>query len=306
MKNPKISVIVPVYNVENYLPRCVNSILVQTFTDFELLLIDDGSKDCSGKICDEYAKKDNRIRVFHKENEGISSSRQLGIDNAKGEFSIHIDSDDWVEKNMLEEMYSEVVKTTADIVSFDYYHNSQYIKEEHSSKSIQVIYDILSGKNRGVMWNKIVRHSLYKENAIVFPKNINFCEDVYVCTLLYMHTDKIAHISKAYYHYMDNPNSITRSLTKSIIKQRAQFVQEVSKILIDNKLDTKCLLWHKMDLKWLMFDSHYFSYREYKSYFNEIFSSYSYKRYPCYLKNMCILYLVNYRCIWYVLRRIRK
>ena len=81
MPNPKISVIVPVYNVENYLPRCVDSILVQTFTDYELLLIDDGSPDNSGKICDEYAKKDNRIKAFHKKNGGVSSARNLGLEN---------------------------------------------------------------------------------------------------------------------------------------------------------------------------------------------------------------------------------
>ena len=86
MDSPIISVIVPVYNVEQYLPHCIDSILTQTFTDFEVLLIDDGSTDNSGRICDEYAKKDNRIRVFHKENGGVSSARNVGLDNAEGEF----------------------------------------------------------------------------------------------------------------------------------------------------------------------------------------------------------------------------
>lgn len=93
-KHPQISVIVPVYNVEKYLRRCIDSILAQTFTDFELLLIDDGSKDSSGKICDEYAEKDKRIRVFHKENGGVSSARNVGLGNAKGEWIAFIDSDD--------------------------------------------------------------------------------------------------------------------------------------------------------------------------------------------------------------------
>ena len=99
MDNPKISVIVPVYNVEQYLPRCIDSILAQTFTDFELLLIDDGSTDNSGKICDEYAKKkDTKIRVWHKENGGVSSARNMGLDFAKGEYIQFIDSDDFIEK----------------------------------------------------------------------------------------------------------------------------------------------------------------------------------------------------------------
>ena len=98
---PKISVIVPVYNAEKYLHRCIDSILSQTFTDFELLLINDGSKDSSGAICDEYAAKDNRVRVFHKENGGASSARNLGLDNAKGEWIAFVDSDDLLEVNML-------------------------------------------------------------------------------------------------------------------------------------------------------------------------------------------------------------
>ncbi len=101
MDNPKISVIVPVYNVEQYLPRCIDSILAQTFTDFELLLIDDGSRDNSGKICDEYAEKDSRIRVFHKENGGVSSARNVGLDNTCGEYVSFIDSDDWIGPSFL-------------------------------------------------------------------------------------------------------------------------------------------------------------------------------------------------------------
>lgn len=102
MSNPKISVIVPVYNAESTIRRCVDSILAQTFTDFECLLIDDGSKDRSGEICDEYAEKDSRVRVFHKENGGVSSARNVGLDNAIGEWLAFIDSDDWVGESYLE------------------------------------------------------------------------------------------------------------------------------------------------------------------------------------------------------------
>ena len=107
-KQPAVSVIVPVYKAENYLCHCVDSLLAQTFPDFEILLIDDGSPDHSGDICDEYARKDSRVRVFHKENEGVSSTRQCGIDNAKGEYTIHADPDDWVEPDMLEELYKKL------------------------------------------------------------------------------------------------------------------------------------------------------------------------------------------------------
>lgn len=107
MNMPKVSIIVPVYKAEGYLHRCVDSILAQTFTDWELLLIDDGSPDRSGEICDEYAQKDSRVRVIHKENGGVSSARQRGQDEACGEYTIHVDPDDWVEPTMLEELYQK-------------------------------------------------------------------------------------------------------------------------------------------------------------------------------------------------------
>lgn len=105
---PTISVIVPVYNAEKYLRRCIDSVLAQTYTDFELLLIDDGSKDKSGEICDEYAQKDTRVRVFHKENGGVSSARNLGLDNARGEWVAFVDSDDYIEENYLKSFESNL------------------------------------------------------------------------------------------------------------------------------------------------------------------------------------------------------
>ena len=108
--SPKISVIVPVYNVEDYLPRCIDSILAQDYEDFELLLIDDGSTDKGGHICDGYAKHDVRVRVFHKENGGVSSARNLGLDNAVGEFVAFVDSDDYVESAYLSDLVSDMTR----------------------------------------------------------------------------------------------------------------------------------------------------------------------------------------------------
>lgn len=115
MKTPQISIVVPVYNVEKYLERCIDSILAQTFTDFELLLINDGSKDTSGLICDKYAEKDSRIRVFHKENEGVSRTRNFGISNARGRWLCFIDSDDWVDKEYLH-CFGDVLNYPDDII----------------------------------------------------------------------------------------------------------------------------------------------------------------------------------------------
>ncbi len=115
MFSPRISVIVPVYKAEKYLHECIDSILNQTFTDLELVLIDDGSPDNSGAICDEYAEKDKRIKVFHQENRGVSAARNLGIDNARGDYITFVDSDDYIESYTLEILYHDIISNNADI-----------------------------------------------------------------------------------------------------------------------------------------------------------------------------------------------
>ena len=118
--NPKLSVIVPVYKVEKYLVRCIDSILAQTFVDFELLLIDDGSPDKSGDICDEYACKDTRIRVFHKENGGVSSARNLGLENVRGNILTFIDADDWIDVDCFENGVCIMDRDDLDILQYSY------------------------------------------------------------------------------------------------------------------------------------------------------------------------------------------
>lgn len=113
--NPLISVIVPVYNTEKYIHNCINSILKQTLTDFELILIDDGSPDSCGVICDEYAKKDSRVKVFHQENKGVCAARNEGINNARGEYISFVDSDDYIRNNALEVLYNDITAHNADI-----------------------------------------------------------------------------------------------------------------------------------------------------------------------------------------------
>ena len=164
--SPKVSIIVPVYKAEKYLHRCVDSIIAQTFKDWELLLVDDGSPDNSGKLCDEYAQKDNRIKVFHKENGGVSSARQMGLDNATGEYTIHADPDDWVEPTMLEELYAKAIEDNADMVICDYF--NEYTDRQVYTPSKYVGYldsdyvfrQILSTRMAAAVWNKLIRRSV--------------------------------------------------------------------------------------------------------------------------------------------------
>lgn len=161
MSNISVSIIVPVYKAEAYLHRCLDSILAQTFTDWELLLVDDGSPDRSGVICDEYAAKDDRIRVFHKENGGVSSARQKGQDEAQGEYTIHADPDDWVEPTMLEELYKKAKADDADMVICDYYmndgENQTYITQKPTVLDRKtVLGELLFQQLHGSCWNKLV------------------------------------------------------------------------------------------------------------------------------------------------------
>lgn len=133
---PIISIIVPVYNTEKYLDKCIQSVLAQTYTNWELLLIDDGSTDSSGAICDKYAAEDNRIRVFHKENGGVSSARNLGLDNAQGEWISFVDADDWIENSMLHDAYQKAMDENAEIIFTDIKYHYLDIKKIQYTKHI--------------------------------------------------------------------------------------------------------------------------------------------------------------------------
>lgn len=215
--SPKVSIIVPVYKAEAYLHRCIDSLLNQTFQDYEILLIDDGSPDRSGKICDEYAKKDCRVRVFHKENSGVSSARQCGIDNALGEYTIHADPDDWVEPNMLEELYAKAKEKDADMVICDYYEEYSKLKktiykqQRPSNFDHDTVLKELFQQLHGSCWNKLVRRACYKKYDVSFISEMTLCEDFYVNFKLLMNPIKIGYCSIALYHYDRNvnPDSLT-------------------------------------------------------------------------------------------------
>lgn len=235
---PLISVIVPIYNAENYLHRCLESILAQTFTDFELILVNDGSTDCSGKICDEYALKDNRIKVIHKNNGGVASARQMGVDNALGNYTIHADPDDWVEPTMLEELYKKAIEKDADMVICDFYvqtcntciTRTQRISEESSEATLLAL---LSHKLHGSLCNKLIRLECYKKFNIRFVEGLNFCEDYLVCIKMLKNDIKVAYLNKAFYYYdqFTNDNSITRKYTLDTYRQRLFFINELKSTL---------------------------------------------------------------------------
>lgn len=235
---PKISIIIPIYNADKYLQRCIDSLLNQSFRDFELLLIDDGSPDRSGEICELYAKQDSRVRVFHKENGGVSVARQFGIEKALGEYSIYVDPDDWVEFNMLEDLYNSAKDTDADMVICDYYIDlpqKSMIKRQpvKSTNSKELLIQLFESELMGAMWNKLIKRSLYVQYNVRFPSGVDFCEDYCVIVQFLLHNLKITYLSHAYYHYnqIDNNQSITRNINHLYLRRVMSFISELEHLI---------------------------------------------------------------------------
>lgn len=210
--NPAISVIVPVYKAEKYIHRCLDSIINQTFKDFELILVDDGSPDRSGEICDEYAKKDKRVRVIHRKNEGVSIARNIGIDVAKSELICFVDSDDWVEDIYL----YEFIKNNDDnnivfqgiLYDFEYNpsKNTPFFKYDKISFPINkqeyiVKYNILAN---GCPVGKIFRKSILNKYNIRFNEYISTHEDHLFVWQYIQHISTITLSDKISYHYMNH------------------------------------------------------------------------------------------------------
>lgn len=213
---PVISIIVPVYNVERYLNKCVDSILAQTFTDFELLLIDDGSTDSSGTTCDQYAAKDSRVRVLHKENGGLSDARNTGIEAAKGDYIGFIDSDDYIDSDMYEYLYGLILKESADVAACGIYHcyidriEPPKVPEEllvvNNEQAIALMLDSKKISVNAV--NKLYRRSLYQ--SIRYPVG-KLSEDAFIVVELFAQTKKVVISTVPKYYYLHHEGTITSS-----------------------------------------------------------------------------------------------
>lgn len=219
-QNPLISVIVPVYNVEKLLPRCVDSILAQTYYNLEIILVDDGTKDRGGMICDEYAAKDSRIRVIHKENGGLSSARNAGMDIAQGEYIAFVDSDDWIEPKMYEHMLSLAQKYDVKLVCAGRYDVSEKTgqktvglcpkKEECISAEELVGRIFLWDGLDSSAWDKLYHRSILENFRYPVGK---VCEDVPVTYQIVLEAGKAAMCDRPFYNYFHRAGSITTEKT---------------------------------------------------------------------------------------------
>ena len=248
---PKISIIVPVYNVEKYIRRCLDSIQAQTFTDWECICIDDGTPDNSGKICDEYAEKDRRFVVLHKENGGVSSARNAGLDVAKGEWITFVDSDDWVEKETYEIAIDAAEKNCADLVQFG------MVIEKDGKVICKKVYkdgfvDDLSKSFEPSTCHKLFFRKIIYANNIRFPEGITLSEDRYFSFMGYLNASRIYNLKECFYHYRCYSESSTHKMSEKNIQDEVKAISlmesafeksnknpEIEKVLINQKIDAK-------------------------------------------------------------------
>lgn len=233
-----ISVIVPIYNAEKYLANCIESILAQSYKQFELLLINDGSKDASEDICKKYAQKDNRIRIISKENSGVADTRNLGIDKAIGKYVTFIDADDYVEERAFEKAVNKITQENASICGYHF----NYVKGDSVSARIESRFKttILNGATRrelvnnlysmnenGIMpavWRYLFEREFLLKNGIKFPNN-KIGEDLIFVLEAFRVADKLVVLDDALYNYRVNEKSVMRTVNLQMIYDRFEYIR---------------------------------------------------------------------------------
>lgn len=232
---PFISILIPAYQAEKTIHRCLDSVMEQSYGNYEVIVIDDGSTDSTLSICKMYCN--NKLRLYTQINHGIAYTRQRLIDLAKGDYIQFIDADDWVESTLVESHTKILSERRYDIIISDFIleklNSSAYkIQKPTSFSTDALITDISSPKLLGVMWNKLVRRELFE--GLVFP-NLKYCEDWSICVQLFMRLNSCYYLNKALYHY-DNTivsNSLTREINVQTFKARMEYLDYLKTIQFD-------------------------------------------------------------------------
>lgn len=223
-KNAFFSIIIPVYNVEKYLGECIESVLTQSFQSYEIILVNDGSTDTSGDICDEYAKKDKRIKVIHQENKGLSGARNKGIVSSTGEYLLFIDSDDYIAENSLEKLHDTIGENDIDVVFLEIVKflpdgttqpmNDGYVKEKIVNKNQEEVWEHIANINKfpGSACSKAVKRSLLSEDMLFVEGLIS--EDIEWCYRLFGKAVTYSYLEYPFYYYrQQRQGSITNSVS---------------------------------------------------------------------------------------------
>ncbi len=265
MEKDLISVIIPVYKVEKYLEKCIESIIKQTYTNLQIILVDDGSPDNCGKICDEYAKKDSRIEVIHKINGGLSDARNVGINRANGRYIGFVDSDDYIKEDMYEKLINLIKEYNTDVSIcnlYDVIDGKEYVRNKdngiHEYSRIDILKEILLDKNiQSYAWNKLYKKELFDE--IKYPIGKKY-EDIGTTFYLFEKCNKIVVTSEPEYYYLKRADSLVNNVTEStildyteIIIQRYLYIKQNIEELrkYNNYYLTKTLITANNDIKTL-------------------------------------------------------
>lgn len=212
-----ISVVLPIYNVEKFLNKSIESMLNQTYKDFELLLVDDGSPDNCHAICDEWEKKEQKIRVFHKQNGGVSTARNCGIENAKGEYILFPDPDDWVEPEYLEKLLENKEKYNADISICGHYHGNRVnnpkaeLTEMDTDEALEQL--MMPDSFCGFAWNKLYNMDIIKKNNLRFDVELGMVQDLHFNVRYFQYCKKVVYDPSPVYHYTVDNGGVTSRYT---------------------------------------------------------------------------------------------
>ena len=254
-----ISVIIPVYNVEKYLKRCLDSVINQTFRDLEIICVNDGSTDGSSEILEEYKSKDERIIIINKVNGGLSSARNAGMKVARGEYIGFVDSDDWIDLDFFEKLYTAAKKHDADVACAGIkrvYSSGKVLKklelgEEIILRKCSEKYSYLEIPKKCYVWNKIYKKAEIERQSLLFKEGVTF-EDCYFTIRLLYHSDKIVTVPNIYYNYWVNIKSISRTASDKnqidLIAARADFIKfsREHHIICDEKFYVKDKVFYKL------------------------------------------------------------
>lgn len=258
METPLISIIVPVYKVEKYLSRCIDSIIIQTYKNLEIILVDDESPDSCPSICDNYAKSDNRIKVIHKKNGGLSAARNTGLKVATGEWIGFVDSDDWIEPDTYETAINVAIKNNVEIIQWNLV--SFYDNGDEKKMTIPVEEGCYDFKNSmplhwvfNTAYTKLYKKQLFSLYDIQYPDGVQIIEDLSVSYRLFSNVDKIFYLDKCFYHYFQREDSILHiSMSEKQIDKAVQELKYVTEYLVNRKhynLLNKSLNLRKLELK---------------------------------------------------------
>ncbi len=249
MDKHKVTIIIPIYNVDKYIERCAVSLFEQDFNDIEYVFVNDCTPDNSvrilQKVIEKHPNRKPHIKIIHhKDNRGLGGARKTGLEQATGEYILHIDSDDWCELDMVSSLYNKAKETDADIVACDYFINYEsreiWKKQNYTENVEEDTYNLCRGFLRPFTWNKFAKRTLYIDNAIYPSAEISMTEDYWLTVRLFSVAKNIAYVPKAFYHYwQENANALTKNLDKKSFKDMHWCFKSTEKFLKEKGLYKK-------------------------------------------------------------------